>query len=93
MMRTLLLVVLPLALPFLAYGVYLALVRHKTRLAGEGKLPAWQNAPWHLILILGVLLVLGGLLYYRETTGVPPGVRIEKSRVIDGEVRPAQRIE
>jgi hypothetical protein len=93
MIRTLLMVLLPLSLPFLIYGVYLALVRRKARLAGEGKLPRWQNAPWHLILFLGALLVLGGLLYYRETTGIPPGVKIEKSRVIDGEVRPARPIE
>ena len=93
MMRQLLLVGLPLLLPFFAYGVYLALVRRKARLAGEGKLPAWQNAPWHLILIFGVLLVLGALIYYREISGVPPGVRIEKSRVIDGEMRPARRVE
>jgi hypothetical protein len=93
MIRGALLVLLPLALPFLAYGVYLALARRKARLAGEGKLPAWQNAPWHLIVILGVLLMLVGLMYYRETTGVPPGVKIEKSRVIDGEMKPAQRIE
>jgi O-antigen/teichoic acid export membrane protein len=92
-MRTLLLVFLPLALPFLAYGVYLALVRRKARLASEGNLPSWQNAPWHLILILGVVLVLAGLLYYREISGVPPGVRIEKSRVIDGEMKPAQPVE
>ena len=93
MIRTLLMVILPLALPFLAYGVYLALVRRKARLASEGTLPSWQQAPWYLILILGVLLVLAGLLYYRETTGVPTGVKIEKSRVIDGEMRPAQRVE
>jgi hypothetical protein len=93
MMRTLLLVILPVALPFLAYGVYLALVRRKVRLASEGKLPSWQNGPWHLILILGVVLVLAALLYYREISGVPPGVRIEKSRVIDGEMRPARRVE
>ncbi len=93
MSRTLLMVLLPLALPFLAYGVYLALVRRKARLASEGKLPSWQDAPWHLILILGVLLVLGGLLYYRESTGVPSGVKIEKSRMIDGEMRPARRVE
>ena len=93
MMRQLLLVGLPLLLPFFAYGVYLALVRRKARLAGEGKLPAWQNGPWHLIVVLGVLLMFVGLLYYRQSTGVPPGVRIEKSRVIDGEMMPAQRVE
>lgn len=73
MIRKLLTVVLPLVLPFLIYGLYLVLAQRKARLAGEGKLPRWQDAPWTWILVAGAVLLAVSLIAFRLTEGVPAG--------------------
>jgi hypothetical protein len=66
-MGRLLEIVIAILLPLLIYAVYLALQRHRARLAGEGRLPVWADAPWTWIVIVMLLLfvvqlVLGDLL-------------------------------
>ena len=93
MIRKLLTVVLPLVLPFLVYWVYLALARRKARLAGEGRLPGWQDAPWTWIIASGGMLMIAALVTVRLTSGVEPGVKLEPPRLIEGEVEPSRPIE
>jgi hypothetical protein len=70
MLRKLLFVVLPLALPFIIYGSYLLLARRKARRMAEGRPADWQDAPWGWILGASILLTVAALGYYRETSGV-----------------------
>ncbi len=92
MLRKLLTIVLPLVLPFLVYAIYLALARRKARLAGEGNLPRWQEAPWALIFIAGTALMIAALVFWRMNIGVEPGVQLEPPRLIDGEVVPSHPV-
>ena len=93
MIRKLLTIVLPLVLPFLIYWIYLLLARRKARLAGEGRLPGWQDAPWVWIITSGAVLMAAALVAVRVTSGVEPGVIMEPPRLIEGEVEPGRPIE
>jgi hypothetical protein len=92
MLRKLLTIVLPLVLPLLVYAVYLALARRKARLAGEGRLPRWQEAPWAAIFVGGTLLMIASLAVWRMNIGVEPSVKLEPPRVVDGEVVPSHPV-
>lgn len=93
MTRMLFTVLLPLTLPILIYGIYLVLARRRTRRAEAGQAPGWQDAPWTAILCAGVLLMLGALIYYRETAAVAPGIEIVPPSYVDGEIRPSHPVE
>jgi len=92
MLRKLLTIVLPLVLPLLVYAIYLALARRKARLAGEGRLPRWQEAPWAAILIASILLMITSLAVWRMNLGVDPGVKLVPPSVVDGEVVPSHPV-
>ncbi len=92
MLRKLLTIVLPLVLPLLVYAIYLALARRKARLAGEGSLPRWQEAPWAAIFIASILLMIASLAVWRMNLGVDPGVKLVPPRVVDGEVVPSHPV-
>lgn len=80
-MRKFLLVILPILLPFIIYGCYLLLARRRARLAGEGKLPQWQEAPWTWIVAASFLLLAGGLIAVRFADDIPPGTKVEPPRI------------
>ena len=80
-MRKFLTIVLPLILPFLIYALYLTMARRRARLAGEGDLPRWQNAPWTWIIAAGVLLMMASLIAFRELSSVPAGTVLEPPRL------------
>jgi hypothetical protein len=90
MLKKILTVVLPLLLPFLIYAAYVVLARRKALLAGEGRLPRWQEAPWALIVASGVGLMVAVLIGMRLLSGAEPGATITPPRLIDGEVVPSQ---
>lgn len=92
MIRKLLTVVLPLVLPFLIYGIYLLLAQRKARLAGEGKLPRWQDAPWTWIIFAGAVLLAATLMTVRLTGGIEPGTKVEPPR-FEYETKPGLPVE
>ena len=67
MIRKLLTVVLPFLLPFIVYGVYLALQKRRARKAGAEAPGGWSTAPWGAIVLAGVALVAIALVTYRFT--------------------------
>ncbi len=69
MKRILLHYVLPILLPFIVYGVWLALARRKARPAGAAA-PVWRNAPLTWLLIAGLGLVCVGLVALALTGGI-----------------------
>ncbi|MFQ6017803.1 MAG: DUF6111 family protein [Kiloniellaceae bacterium] len=93
MLRKLLTIVLPIALPLLVYLGYLVLARRRARRAGRDRLPRRPEAPWTWIVLSGVALMVAALVTWRMTSGVPPGTRLEPPRLIDGKVVPSHVVE
>ena len=90
MLRILLTVILPMALPLVLYVGYVSMLRKRAEAAGEDFRPAWNEGPWAWFALAGVLLVLAALVTVRLSTGVPPGTKLEAPRMIDGEVVPSR---
>ena len=90
MLRKLLTVVLPIALPFLVYWVYVLLARRRARALAEGEPPGWQDAPWTWIIASSVVLLAATLITTRLMSGAEPGAKIEPPRLSDGTVAPAR---
>ena len=88
MKRILLNYLLPIVLPLVIYGIWLALARRKARQAGATDMPDWRSAPWTWLVIAGICLVSLSLVVLAlvgdepvEGTYVPP-------TYIDGEIVP-----
>ena len=69
MKRILLYYILPIALPFIVYGIWLALARRKAQSASTAA-PTWRDAPWTWLLIAGIGLMIAGLVALALTGGV-----------------------
>ena len=93
MLRILLTIVLPVALPLLLYIGYVSMMRRRAQAAGEDYLPGWAEGPWAWFALAGVGLVLAALVVVRLSSGVPPGTKLEAPRLIDGEVVPSRVVE
>lgn len=93
MLRVLLTVVLPIALPLLLYAGYVSMVRRRAQATGQHELPHWQEGPWPWLILAGAALVVAGFAAYRSTTGLPPGTKLEAPRLIDGKVVPSQVVD
>ncbi len=93
MLRILLTIVLPVALPLLLYIGYVSMMRRRAQAAGEDYLPRWDEGPWAWFALAGVGLVLAVLVVVRLSSGVPPGTKLEAPRMIDGEVAPSRVVE
>ena len=65
----------------------------RARLAGEGRPPGWEDAPWVWIIVSSAVLLTLALGAYRLSTGVAPGSKIEPPRYIDGKIEPSRVVE
>ncbi len=72
MKRILLYYILPIALPFIVYGIWLALARRKAQSASAAgaAAPGLRDAPWTWLLIAGLGLMIAGLVTLALTGGV-----------------------
>lgn len=86
MMRYILPVIL-VAAPLISYIVWYRLTRDSARRKAEGTLPGWRDAPWGLI-VLGTLALLIGVLVLFGLIGPDPGGEYVPARYEDGEVVP-----
>lgn len=93
MLRILLTIVLPIAIPLVAYFAYAAYARRRALLAGEDNLPHWREGPWFWVLLGGTGLMIATLVALGLTSGVPPGAKLEPPRLIDGKVVPSHVVE
>ncbi len=93
MLRKLLMVALPLALPFVAYALYLAIARRRAQRAEDKPVPRWQQAPWTWIALASVLLMAASLVIFGLGSGVEPGTQIEPPRFLDGDIVPSRPVE
>lgn len=90
MRRLLLNYLLPLLLPFIAYGAWVMLVRWRTRRAGETGGPEWRDAPWTWLFIAGLGLMVIGFAVFGHLGRSPPDSAYTPARVIDGEIVPGR---
>ena len=93
MLRILLTVVLPVALPLLLYVIYVSMTRRRAQAAGADAPPRWEEGPWAWFALAGIGLAVAVLVVVRLSTGVPPGTKLEAPRTIDGEVAPSRVVE
>lgn len=89
MRRVLLNYLLPIILPFVIYGVWLAFARYKARKAGEVGGPEWRDAPWTWLMIASASLVGVGFVVLALQGGAPPGSTYHPPEYIDGEIVPS----
>jgi hypothetical protein len=97
MTRILLQIVLPLALPFLAYALWLSVERRRAEKLGRGEIPGWSEAPvvWlgasglalAAIAAAGFLLLQGG----DKADGVYVPPHLENGRIVPGHMEPQRR--
>ncbi len=84
MLRILLTYLLPFLLPFVAYGIYLLLMRH------ERELTSW---PVFTLTIAGLMLCGGSLVYWALNDGSPPGGTYLPPSYQDGEIVPGRFVD
>jgi len=92
MKRFLLNYLLPLALPFLAYGGWLIFLRYKARKAGEEGVKGWSAAPLTWLAITGVGLALVGLIALGFVGNEKPGGKYIPPKFVDGKIVPGHTV-
>ncbi|HEX9791268.1 MAG TPA: hypothetical protein VGA60_11440 [Kiloniellales bacterium] len=96
MLRALLLVILPIALPTLLYLVYLKFLKRPAAASGaeptEAEERARQRALFWVVLATAVMAV-AAFASLRLSGGVAPGVKLEAPRLIDGKIVPSRPVE
>lgn len=91
MLKKLLTVVLPIALPFIVYLGYVMLAKWRARTHGGDPEIPW---PWAALTLAGVVLMVATLMGVRflgEQGG--PGTRVQPERYIDGQIRDSEIVE
>ena len=93
-MRQFLTIVLPIIVPIGAYWLYITMAGRKARREGNAEeAPGWNDAPWILLGLAGVVLLIGILVVFRFQSAYDPDVKIVPPQFIDGEVVPAHPVE
>ncbi len=82
--------VLLFLLPFVAYAIWLAIARR--RLRGHENEPGWRDAPLVWLTAAGLVLVLGGFVVAAIYDGADAGCAYVPSRMVDGQLIPAQLV-
>ena len=90
MLKKLLMVVLPVVLPFLLYWIGLKIAQRRR---ADGEAPGWERTPWFLLSFCSGALLVASLLYYRFTSGLEPGTELVPPSFVDGEVVPSHETE
>jgi len=96
MVRALLLVILPIALPILLYAGYLKFIKRPT--ADAGAVPtqeeerARQKALFWVVLATAVIAA-AAFAALRLSGGVAPETKLEAPRLIDGKIVPSRPVE
>lgn len=97
MIRVLLEFAVPLLLPTVLYGIWLAWARRRASTTGAAMPPGWRNAPWLVLAAIGTVLAVAAAVGSglgrgtQDITGtyVPP--RVIDGKVVPGHIEPAGR--
>lgn len=93
-MRQFLTIVLPIIVPIGAYWLYIILAGRKAEREGNAEdAPGWNDAPWILLSLAGVVLLITVLVVFRFQSAHDPDIKIVPPQFIDGEVVPAHPVE
>jgi len=85
MLRILLTVLLPIALPLILYFLYVKVMRARQ---ASGAPPPSRFAFW--VALGAAVLLIAGMLTLGFSRGVPPGTKLISPHVENGEVIPSQ---
>jgi len=72
--------------PLVTYWAYLSFVMRRKAESGG----AWNEMPVAALLVAGLVLMMGALVYTALTGGAEPGTAYEPSRVEDGVLVPGE---
>jgi len=83
--------VLLFLLPFVLYGLWLAWARRRAATGGDPR--TWRNAPFGLLVVAGLVLVLLSFIAWRfvepdNAGGTYEPARVEDGRLVPGRIRP-----
>ena len=91
MLKKLLTIVLPIALPFIVYLGYALLARWRARRTGGDPEIPW---PWTVLTLTGVLLMVATLVGVRVLGDQgAAGTRVQPERYIDGQIQDSEIVE
>lgn len=91
MLRILLTIIVPLALPTILYLLYTRVERRRLQAAGAGEVPPWwAEVPWVRLLAVGIGCMAVVLVSIAMTSGTPVGGRYEPARYEDGQLIPGR---
>lgn len=93
MLRILLTIILPIALPILLYLGYVNLTRRAGKAEGEGILGLLEKGIWIWLIVAGTALAIISLVTWDMMTGVPPGTKLRAPHMEDGRIVPSQVID
>jgi len=92
MIRILLTVLLPIALPLLLYFAYVKYARPQPAPDGSTA-QARRGGPVFWTLIGISVLALAGMIALGLSRGVPPGTKLISPRMEDGRILPSERVD
>lgn len=96
MLRALLLVILPIALPTLLYMWYLKFIKRPATDSGAEPTEAEERARQRALLwvvLATAVMAAAAFASLRLSGGVAPGVKLEAPRLIDGKIVPSHPVE
>lgn len=74
-------------IPFALYFGWLFLMRRAGPDGGEeGRSLEWRDAPWLVLTLAGVAVLVVGLLWFAERHAMKPGERYVPARLEDGRI-------
>ena len=86
MLRKILFHDIPLLLPFLAYGLWMYVIKRKQATSGG----VWDDAPWTWLVIAGFVLMIASLFAVGLLSGDDPSGTYVPPHVVDGVIVPGQ---
>ncbi|WP_339777953.1 DUF6111 family protein [uncultured Thalassospira sp.] len=88
MLREIIQIALPIILPFVIYAIWLKYARTKAIREGHDVVPPWDQGPWLLLFLIGVLLAGSILVFTALTSGASPDSIYHAPELKDGVISP-----
>lgn len=90
MLRNILFHGIPLVLPFLAYGLWMYIVRRKMAAVAAANQGLWNDAPWTWLMVAGFALMIVSLIAVGLLAGEDPSGTYIPPHMVDGVIVPSQ---
>jgi len=93
MIRAVLLVLLPIALPVLLYFGYLKFMKRPAAAGLTEEMERARQRTLFAVVLATAVLAVAGFAYLRFSDNLPAGTRLQAPRLIDGKIVPSRPIE